>query len=106
MAISVIPICAADKKISGLLARYKALLAARSPFSASVSSRALRAETRAISDITNRELRKIRKSSMMISIYWLVILPKVTKLNRLLKKVPNNTPNIKQITAPPTMSKG
>ena len=74
IAINVMPICAADKNFSGLFARSKALRAFISPFSAWLSNLALRAETSAISDITNKPLIKIRTSSIMISIYasgWL-----------------------------------
>ena len=88
MAMKVIPICAAAKNTSGLLERSSALFALLSPFSDWCSSLALRTETSAISDITNKPLIKISTSSIMISIYATSLLSKLTNPNRLLKKVP------------------
>ena len=107
IAINVIPICAADKKTSGVLERSKALFAASSPFEAMLSSLPLRADTNAISLITNKPFNKIRPSKMIISIYEkLVSCSKLANPNRLLKKEPSNNPYTKPMTAPPKTSKG
>ena len=68
IAISVMPICAADKNFSGLLESSNAFFALSSPFSAWCSNLDLRAETNAISDITNNPFTKIRARSIIISI--------------------------------------
>ena len=67
--IKVIPICMVDKKRSGSLDKFNAVLAARLPFLASASRRDLRAETNAISDIDKTPFIKIRTIIIKISIF-------------------------------------
>ena len=58
-----------DKKRSGSLDKFNAVLAARLPFLASASRRDLRAETNAISDIDKTPFIKIRTIIIKISIF-------------------------------------
>jgi hypothetical protein len=62
------PICAADKKVSGALERLSADSAFLSPFSAIDSSLGFLADTKAISDITKSPFKIISPSSITISI--------------------------------------
>src|SRR5438067_1168604 len=66
------PICAAERKISGLLDNLKAEPAFLSPFSAMASSLTLRAETRAISDITKSPFSMINPNRIRITIKSIV----------------------------------
>jgi hypothetical protein len=63
----VMPIWAVERKSSGCSDSSRAERAFSSPLSASVSRRLLRADTRAISAMTNNPFRMIRKIRMTIS---------------------------------------
>lgn len=68
MPMMVMPICTVDKKVLGDLASARAAAALELPALAADSSRALRADTKAISDIEKRPLSKMSPKRIRISI--------------------------------------
>ena len=64
----VMPICTADRNLSGSEARFRAVLADLLPLLASACRLDLRADTTAISDMANIPLSRIRKRIMKISL--------------------------------------
>jgi hypothetical protein len=66
--IEVMPIWMVDRKRVGSSPSLTAAAAPLSPSSINFCSRALRAVTRAISDMANRPLRQMRANSIAISI--------------------------------------
>ena len=66
--IRVIPICTAERNLSGSEASFRAVLARLLPLSASAWRFDLRADTTAISDMENIPLSRIRKRIMKISL--------------------------------------
>ena len=65
--MSVMPICTVERKRSGSLASFSAILADLLPFLRSVDRLDLRAEMTAISDMANMPLSKISIRIMAIS---------------------------------------
>ncbi|SNB08019.1 hypothetical protein FPC831_520008 [Flavobacterium psychrophilum] len=69
MPMRVIPICTVDRNLFGELAKSKAVFALVFPFFAADSSRFLRADINAISDIENTPFKRIKKKMMSISTF-------------------------------------